>query len=317
MSGEAPAKWDARSHGGYFGHWFFVQVIRRLGPRFASAFLYPVVAFYLLIVGRERAASEQYLARVLGPTHFFGRWARTYRHLLAFARSYLDGAMLGILGPTVFTIESSGAEHIRGVSDAGKGGVLLTGHLGTWELASGMLKDRQGASRVALVMFRSDAEQLQKFIESIHGKRPRVITVGEGDLAALEIMRAVRNGEIAAMQGDRTVDTRDVRVPFFGHDARWPVGPWIIAAITGAPLLWAFALRVGPRRYRFVADPPRTVRFEPGRSKDDQLREWIGAYVARIEQTLREHPYQWFNFFDFWAAEPKLPASRPSDARSD
>lgn len=309
VGGRVPSSWDARSRGGYFGHWLFYQLIRIFGPSVAYAALYPVVAFYTLIVRKERAASVQYLARVLGPTHLLGSWARSYRHLLAFARSYLDGAMLGILGSEIFTVEHHGAEHIRNLAQAGKGGVMLTAHLGTWELSSGMLKDEHGVGRVALVMFRSDAEQLQGFIESLHAKRPRVIAVGEGELAALEILRAVRGGELVAMQGDRTVDARDVRVPFFGREARFPVGPWIIAALSGAPSLCSFALRTGPRHYKFVAYPPVTVRFQPGRSKDDQLREWISAYVARLEEILREHPYQWFNFFDFWAAEPKLPAA--------
>jgi predicted LPLAT superfamily acyltransferase len=306
---EGTAKWDARSRGGYLGHWIFFQLIKIFGPSISSLVLYPVVAFYTLIVHKERAASTQYLERVLGPTHLLGRWARSYRHLLSFARSYLDGAMLGVLGKEIFSFESHGAEHIRNLAEAGKGGVMLTAHLGTWELSSGMLKDKHGVARVAIVMFRSDAEQLQGFIESLHGKRPRVIAVGEGDLGALEILRAVRGGELVAMQGDRTVDLRDVRVPFFGRDARWPVGPWIIAALSGSPILCSFALRVGPRKYKFVAYPPMTVRFAPGRSKDEQLKEWISTYVARVEEVLREYPYQWFNFFDFWAAEPKVPAA--------
>lgn len=312
LRGRAQARWDARSRGGYFGHWFFVQVVKLFGPSPAYALLYPVVFFYLFWAGDARAASQLYTTRVLGPTGFFGRWARTYQHLLSFARSILDGAMLGIKGPGIFKLEHVGSEHIRGLSESGKGGVMLTAHLGTWELSSGMLRDKHGVSRVALVMFRSDSEQLQKFIERTHGKRPRVISVGDGDLAALEIMRAVRGGEIAAMQGDRTVDARDVRLPFFGHDARFPVGPWVIAALSGAPILWSFAIRVGPRQYRFVADPPRVLKFDSKRPKDEQLKEWVSVYVARVEEILREHPYQWFNFFDFWAAEPKLPAAKPT-----
>jgi predicted LPLAT superfamily acyltransferase len=306
-----PASWDARSHGGRFGHWFFLQLVTWLGPWAAYAFIYPVAFFYLLAAGKERRASQQYLERVLGPTHLLGRWLRSYWHLLEFARCYLEGAMLGAVGPGEFEIEHLGSANIRALGASAQGGVILTAHLGTWELSSGLLKDEHGLARVSLVMFRSDAEQLQRYVESLHGKRPRVIAVGEGDLAALDIMRAVRSGEVVAMQGDRTVDARDLKVPFFGRDARWPVGPWVIAALSGAPLLWSFAIRVGPRRYKFIADAPRTVRFEPGRPRDEQLRGWIGAYVASVEEVLRAHPYMWFNFFDFWAAEPKLPAVRP------
>jgi predicted LPLAT superfamily acyltransferase len=292
-------RWHARSYGGRLGHWFFHALARGLGPRAAELFLYPVVLFYLLALGKERRASMQYLERVLGPTHLLGRWARTYLHLLAFARSYLDGALLNALGSTIFEFEHVGTEQV--LAAAKGGGVMVTAHLGAWELSSGMLRERHGLTNVAIVMFRSDEAELQRYIESLHGNRPRLIAVGEGELAALDILRAVRAGEVVCMQGDRTVDAREVKVPFFGKEARWPVGPWIVAALSGAPILWAFAVRVGPRRYRFIADPPRYVRFDPSRPRDQQLAQWVREYVERLEAMLRADPYQWFNFFDFWA----------------
>jgi predicted LPLAT superfamily acyltransferase len=309
--------WDARTHGGYLGHWLIVQILKRLGARAAYACAWPVAAFFTLFARAERNASQQYLERVLGPTHFCGRWQRTFRHLLAFGHAYLDGLILGVEGPRAFTFEHEGTEHLARIFEAGHGGVMLTAHLGTWELASAMLEPTHQTGRIAVVMFRSDAEQLQRFIESLHGRRPRVIAVGAQDLAALEIIRAVRNGELVAMQGDRTVDTRDIEVPFFGRPARWPIGPWIIAAVTGAPLLWAFSLPVGPRRYKFVASAPITVRFVPGRDRNAQLREWIEGYVAAVEDVLRAQPYQWFNFFDFWAAQPKVPLMAGTPSRAD
>lgn len=305
---EAKAKWDARSRGGWLGHWIYLQIIRLLGPSFAALLLYPVVTFYLLVAGQARAASMLYTDRVLGPApNVFVRWGRAWKHLHAFATAYLDGAMLGSLGPGIFQIEHLGTAIIKEVNEAQKGAVLLTAHMGTWELSTGMLKEKHSVPRVAIVMFKSDAEELQSYIEKIHGKRPRLIAVGGGELQSLEILRAVRDGEFVAMQGDRTVDTNDLRIPFFGHDARWPIGPWVIAAISGAPLLMSFAMRTGPRRYKFLVDPPRRLRFERGKKREDQLREWMTSYVQRLEALLREYPYQWFNFFDFWAAEPKLP----------
>ncbi|MBL8955807.1 MAG: hypothetical protein JNK82_33850 [Myxococcaceae bacterium] len=304
-------RWDATTRGGYWGHLLYLQIIRLLGPRVATLLLAPVVTFYLLVAGEARRASMQYLARVLGPATWFGRWARSWRHFMAFATAYLDGTMLSVHGTKIFHTEHLGSHHVREIAAGGQGGVMLTGHMGTWELSVGMLDEKHGISRVAIVMFKSDAAQLQGFIEKLHGRRPRVIAVGDGELASLDIIRAVRDGELVAMQGDRTVDTHDVVVPFFGADARWPVGPWVVAAVTGAPLLWSFAMRVGPRHYHFLTDPPRRFRFERGRPRDEQLKEWVKTYVTRIEELLRQHPYQWYNFFDFWAAGHKLPARRP------
>ena len=103
------------------------------------------------------------------------------------------------------------------------------------------------------------------------------------------------------MQGDRTVDARVVRVPFFGTLAAFPVGPFILAAMSGCPLIVTFSAQVGARSYAFVADPPRTYRFERGKTRDAQLEAWAASYARRLEELVKEHPYQWFNFYDFWA----------------
>ena len=306
------ARWDARSFGGYFGHWFFHQVTRWFGIRFAYFWLYPVVAYYTLRASRARAASVAYLDRALGPATGFARWKRVYRHFHAFARTMLDGAVLGAHGRGVFTCVHEGIDNIRDAAMRRQGLLLLTAHLGNWEVASGLLEGQLGDANLAVVMFRGDDERLQNYIESIRGKRPRLIAVGEGGFSSLSILHALRDGAIVAMQGDRTVDLRDLTVPFLGSPARWPIGPWVMAAVSGVPLCVTFALQVGPVSYHFLADPPRTLAFDRSRPKDDQLREWISAYVARIEGLLRQHPYQWFNFFDFWAAEPKVPAAGPT-----
>jgi predicted LPLAT superfamily acyltransferase len=306
------AQWDARSHGGYWGHWFFHQVTKRLGIRFAYLWLYPVVAYYTLKASTERASSLVYLDRLLGPATGWARWKRAYWHFYAFARTMLDGAVLGAHGPGAFTCVHDGLEHIRAAAREKQGLVLLTGHLGNWEVASGLLEGQLDGANVAVVMFRGDEERLQTYVEAIRGKRPRLIAVGEGSFSSLEILHALRDGTVVAMPGDRTVDARDVTVPFLGHPARWPIGPWVVAAVSGAPVVFTFALQTGPCSYHFIADPPRRVAFNRARPKDEQLREWVSEYVARVEALLRQHPYQWFNFFDFWAAQPKLPAAGPT-----
>ena len=72
-------------------------------------------------------------------------------------------------------------------------------------------------------------------------------------------------------------------------------------------------------KYEFFAFPPQTFAFERARNKNEQLAEWVQSYVRKVEQMVKKHPYQWFNFFDFWATpaparveEPALPtASQP------
>jgi predicted LPLAT superfamily acyltransferase len=134
--------------------------------------------------------------------------------------------------------------------------------------------------------------------------RPRVITVGREELASLEILHAIRDGWLVAIQGDRLVGERFARVPFLGNEAPFPVGPFVLAAISGAPVISTFAMKSGPTAYAFVADPPVRLSFAGGGKRDEQIREWVAAYARRLELLVHEYPYQWFNFYDFWNATP-------------
>jgi predicted LPLAT superfamily acyltransferase len=103
------------------------------------------------------------------------------------------------------------------------------------------------------------------------------------------------------LQGDRTVDARFVEVDFLGAPARFPLGPFVLAALSGAPMTATFNVQTGLRTYDLVAFEPETYAFDRSRDKNAQLKSWVEGYVRKLEQMVRKHPYQWFNFYDFWA----------------
>jgi len=102
-------------------------------------------------------------------------------------------------------------------------------------------------------------------------------------------------GEVVAVQGDRALGTRgDMLVPFFGAPAPFPLGPFLLAGAVGVPVVPAFCLLDPEHRYLVkVAEPLEVARG----GAEDAARRW----VAILEETVREHPTQWFNFFDIWS----------------
>jgi predicted LPLAT superfamily acyltransferase len=231
-----------------------------------------------------------------------GRWARSYRHFLAFARTLVDRALLATRGPTVFRYQAHGLEFIRTAAAEGRGAILLTAHLGNWELAAGMLEGLE--SKLAIVAFQGEHERLARFLERAQGPRPRIIQVGTDLLASLEILQCLREGMLVALQGDRPLDDRVVKLPFLGREAPFPVGPFLLAAISGAPLIATFSVQTAPAHYRFFAETPMRCSFAAGQSRDATLRTWVLEYVRVLESVARDNPYQWFNFYDFWDAPP-------------
>jgi len=302
----APERWTGQSRGGLFGHWFFLQLTRFFGVRPAYLVVYPVSLYFLFAASAARNASRQFLDRALGQTHGLGRLVRTYRHFLSFARTMVDRALLATRGKDVFRCEEIGLDYIRASAAEGRGAILLTAHLGNWDLAAGLL-DGQVAEKLTIVAFRGERERLAKFLEKNLHHSPQIIEVGTGPLASLEMVHALRDGGVLAVQGDRPIDKNIVKIPFLGRDAPFPVGPFMLAAVTGAPVIATFSIQVAPASYRFLAQPPMRVAFTNGQDREVQLRTWAQSYVGKLEQLAREHPYQWFNFYDFWDSQPGGP----------
>jgi lauroyl/myristoyl acyltransferase len=114
---------------------------------------------------------------------------------------------------------------------------------------------------------------------------------------------------VVAVQGDRALGTRgDVLVPFFGQPAPFPLGPFILARAVGMPLVPAFCLLDADLRYRVKVAEPLTVTA--GR-EEDAARVWVSV----LEAIVREHPTQWFNFFDLWDPFSTRAGSAPGAAR--
>ena len=186
----------------------------------------------------------------------------------------------------------SGADHVDGMS----GGIVsVTAHLGNWELAGRLLAGR--SARRTHVVVAPDVPELGRWLRRDgDGMRfvPRV-----SPAVGLELLTALRRGEVVAMQGDRALGTRgDVVIPFFGRPACFPLGPFLLARAAGAAVVPAFCLLDGDHRYHVRVAKPMLV--ERG-DEEAAARAWVSA----LEDVAREHPTQWFNFFDVWGPPPR------------
>ncbi|HQT97551.1 MAG: hypothetical protein B7Z62_06340 [Deltaproteobacteria bacterium 37-65-8] len=169
----------------------------------------------------------------------------------------------------------------------GKGVILVTGHIGNWELGA-LFFGRLGF-KINVVTIPEGKER----IDSIRGAyRMRqdihTIVVDGSPFSSLEIVAALRRGEIVAMLVDRWEGTDGVPAKFFGADHRFPRGPFALSRATGAPILPAFIVRDG-NAYRGVIDPPFFM---------DEWEDEPGALrlSESLERMIRACPDQWYNF---------------------
>jgi KDO2-lipid IV(A) lauroyltransferase len=190
-----------------------------------------------------------------------------------------------------------GFERILEGRGRGKGVLLLTAHLGNWEVGGLMLAQVRLPIHVVLVP--DIFPGVERGRRRLHGRAGVVeIPIDNGPAPTLEVLRALEKNAIVAMQGDRDFNNTGVAVPFLGREAYFPRGPLRIAMATEATVLPAFIIRVEDGRYRAVIEEALTI--ERGGDREAALRANLGRYVAILERYVRQHPEQWYCFYPFW-----------------
>ena len=179
----------------------------------------------------------------------------------------------------------------------GKGVLLLTAHLGNWEVGGLMLAEVKQPIHVVLV------PDIYPAVERARRRLHARAGVGEIPIDSsfgptLAVLRALEGNAIVAMQGDRDFNNTGVAVPFFGRDAFFPRGPLRVAMATDAVVLPAFIVRVREGRYRAVVEKP--LEIERGGDREAALRENLRRYVEILERYVRVSPEQWYCFYPFW-----------------
>jgi KDO2-lipid IV(A) lauroyltransferase len=181
-----------------------------------------------------------------------------------------------------------------------RGAVLVTGHIGNWDIAAKTLRDYD--QPINLVMAREANTTTQDYVRDMRERAGvRVIYSDTSVFSALNMIRALRANEIVAIQLDRTLGLGGTRaVSFFGAPAPFPSGPFVLARLAGAPLIPVFIPRLGTRHYAVRIGAPLVLSREArdAYSLDRAMR----AVVREFEAIIREFPSQWFQFAPFWNA---------------
>ena len=274
---------------------------RWLGLRCAYITLVPVAFYFMLFAPTARRSSRLYRNRFM-PDHT--SWLRLlvddYLHFFSFGRILLDriSKLADPKSPIQFTV--AGQDNISDALAVGCGAVILSAHCGNWEAASHCLASNT-AVPVNIVMYEAHNGPMRQLHDNLQGNpKFRVINAGEGEQTSLHIIAALQRGEIVVMHGDRSMNDSTVTVDFLGDVARFPMGPHMVSAITGAPLIHVFSMREELYRYKIIVDKPLQLHFTAREHREDELKEWVGNYACRLEEILHKYPFQWHNFYDFW-----------------
>lgn len=273
-----------------------VWIATAIGRPAARMLLYPICLYFLAFSPRARAASREYLARVLGrPTRLHDVWL----HYHCFAAVLLDRVFLLKGELSRFDMRVHGAEVFEEAMATGEGCVVLSAHLGNLEIARARARAR--GLRVRMLMYEENARKIGAVLRGIDPRlHDDIIPLGRLD-AMLQVEAALARGEAVGMLADRTLgEAGAAQCEFLGRSALFPAGPIRLGIVLKRPVLLVFGLYRGANRYdvyieRF-AEPDATRSRARHAAVDDLLQR----YASRLEHYCRLAPYNWFNFHDFW-----------------
>jgi len=273
------------------------------GGRTFSRAVMAMTCFYFLATAPEaRAASREFLTRALGRN---ASLRDIYSHLVCFGTTLLDRIYLFTGHHDRLAIDIEGEEVLREKLALGRGCLLFGSHLGSFELL-GIVGAVSRGLPVNVVMNVDANANIQRILAEQRGGLPyNVIELGKPG-AMIAVKECLERGEIVGLLVDRVYGSEATCVlPFLGSPAPFSLAPYQLAAITGAPVVMAYALLLGGNRYR-VSFSPLADRIERSRGEAcDGVLPWVQRYVEGLESRAKEAPLNWFNFYDYWGASSR------------
>jgi KDO2-lipid IV(A) lauroyltransferase len=280
---------------------FLIRLLTLLVPRF----LFPPFAFLAggivyLLLGKKRRIFRANLRIITGRRNVERLLFSTlYKYSLNWTDVML---MIRLRGKELDALigRRVGKEYLDAAMARGRGAILISPHLGNWEL--GGLGLAEMGYPVNVLTFREPDEQVNELRERVRSERGiRFIYVDRHDtspLAIIEAVNALRRNEILALLGDRDGSSHTAPMEFFGLQADIPLGAAYLGLASGAPVFPVFVPREGSRYATIMEEP---VWFSGGHGSHKQVIEEGTARILRVfERYIRAYPDQWYNFFDYW-----------------
>jgi predicted LPLAT superfamily acyltransferase len=287
-----------RKRGNQLGFWFFRTAVKLFGLGGSYGLLYFVCLYYLIFDRPLVAASLAYTRRRFPEHGAVRQLFNVYLLFVSQGKSLIDRYAVAA-GYRDMAIDICGYEEVKRLTDQNRGFILLTAHLGNWQIAMTALS--RFDKTVYLMMRPEDNIAVKKALNiDNEEENVKIITTDDSLSGVIEAMKAIKNGNIVSIMGDRTYGFSAAEASFLGGNVHFPYGAFSLAAAVQCPVVIFLSAKTGVKKY--IVDVSHIISAPAGArgKKDEEIRGALQEFADVLEEYVKVYPFQWFAFRDVW-----------------
>ncbi len=287
------ASWKGQSRGTVLGFRIYVFLIKKFGL-YTSYFVLLFVCFYFVFFAWNATKSIYFLFRKRLEFSPVSAALNIYKSYFTFGKIQLDRIAIASGLKHKYSFEFDGIHHIEKLLKQGRGGILLTAHIGNFNLAKHFFDEKHNHTIVNLMLTDREHEEIKEYLNSVIGKSAIKLITLKDDLSHIfEMNRALQNNELLVFAADRYLEnSKTYTEAFMGLPQKFPQGPFKLAARNEIPVLFVHIMREKNFHYHFYARPFMALEVSP--------KIILKAYLENLEKMLKKYPHQWYNYYDYW-----------------
>lgn len=287
------AQWSGKSKGNVLGYQIFVYCIKNIGIKAAYTVLVFVAFYYVLTSWTSNKAIYDYLKNKQGLSTTKAVLG-VFKSYFTFGQIIIDKIAIGAGLRNKFTYEFDGIEILKQLLEQKKGGVLISAHVGNFEIAEHFFADIDFDCQINLVTTDLEHTAIKAYLESISKKSTVKFIIVKDDMSHIfDINNALSNNELICFTGDRYFEgSKTLEANLLGAQAKFPAGPFLIASRLKVPVAFVYVMKEPNLHYHLYT---REAQF-----KQRDAQALLNEYCESVTTIVKKYPYQWFNYFKFW-----------------
>jgi len=239
----------------------------------------------------------------------------SYKHICSFAINIVEKieSWCKKNGSNGINFLNDDNENFRQNFNSGKGSLVFVSHLGNIELIRSLVSsgkfDMKADMLMAIIMDQQVTKNFNNMMQEMNSNSAqKIINSNDIGIETISILQeTIEKGGLVIIAADRVSPNspdRTIELPFLGHKAKFPYGPFLIASLLKAPAYFIFSLRnkqLGPDSTYNMNIIEDKTDFNVGRKeREEKILELAANYVHNLEKFCIENPFQWYNFYQYF-----------------